>query len=165
MSRVRDLKEHILLDTAVLACIYWLSRAVLRLLGLEWMNWVKWAAALLLFAGVLAGTVQLLRRSTGRTKKIAFGVLTGAEAVVMLCALFVTLLVSDRQEIVKLDGEKMVRETHSVLLSNWIKYYDYQNPFVRKIQERIYVACDDSPHERLYTIYYDEDGNFVRREE
>lgn len=75
-------------------------------------------------------------------------------------------LVNDRYEIVYVDGRKMIKVTHSALLSNSITYYDYINEWIEKKYERIYIQYDDtlSDEDYLYTIYYDDNGNKIKEE-
>ena len=75
-------------------------------------------------------------------------------------------LVNDQYEIVYIDDRKMIKVTHSVLFSNSISYYDYVNEWIRKENERIYIQYDDSLSDKdyLYTIYYDDDGNQIKKE-
>lgn len=57
----------------------------------------------------------------------------------------------------------MIKEKRQVLKSNYIKYYDYINPFIISVQERVYIFYDDTISEDEYggTYYYDKDGNEV----
>ena len=106
--------------------------------------------------GLISGTVQLFKRK--KTLCVFFCLLE----FVIIGIINVGLIVGyNKEEIVVRNDKKMIKETHSVLLFNWIKYYDYKNIFVKNKQEKIYEAYDDSIEEYLYTIYYDEGGNII----
>lgn len=57
----------------------------------------------------------------------------------------------------------MIKETRQVFKSNYIKYYDYTNPFFRSMQERVYMSYDDTISEDEYggTTFYNKDGKEV----
>lgn len=71
------------------------------------------------------------------------------------------MLLSDVQKTVEIDGVKMIQEKHSVLVSNWIQYYDYKGCFVRGRHARIYESYDNTLSDTLCTDYDDKDRKYT----
>lgn len=160
--------KKILLGTVIFALVYFLLQIILDQRNLQLLHWVKCVCMAVVLIGVIVGTIL----TVGKLKKEDGKVLAIIGVICIVMEIFVagifcidSFLLSDRQEVVVYNDTKMVKETHTFLLSNWIKYYDYKNPFVISENERIYEAYDDSLYEYLYTIYFDEEGNVVGREE
>lgn len=126
---------------------------------MQFLNWVKSCLIIIFVLLFLLGTIQIYRKY-----KIECFILCFLEVCVftVLISLFVLKYYGGVEEVVLIDNKKMIKETHSFLLSNWINYYDYQNIFVRSKQVRIHEEHDDYIGDYIYTIYYDEDGNVIR---
>lgn len=132
---------------------------LLAIYNMQFLNWVKSCLIIIFVLLFLLGTIQIYRKY-----KIECFILCFLEVCVftVLISLFVLKYYGGVEEVVLIDNKKMIKETHSFLLSNWINYYDYQNIFVRSKQVRIHEEHDDYIGDYIYTIYYDEDGNVIR---
>ena len=159
---MKKLLKSILFLDVIFILIMFLISFILGLYNYQFLSWIKYLIIIICFIGIIIGTIQVLRKK----KKLCFIICVLEFFIISILAFLLFLYYScNVEEIVIKDDIKMIKETHSVLLSNWINYYDYENIFVRSKQVKIYEAHDDYIGEYLYTIYYDEDGNVIKREE
>ena len=162
-SFLNKLKKSILFYTFIFIAAYYIGMEILNHFNLQYLLWVQLAYLVIACVGIIAGTVQIFwikGRFKPVKKWIKIPVLT-IEVFLAFVVLSASFLFADYQTFTEIEGKMMVKETHSVLLSNWINYYDYKGWFVCGKHERIHEAHDDYIGEYLYTIYYDEDGNYV----
>ncbi len=148
--------KSILAWTLIYILIMLAITGILNIFNLTFLNWIKYFSMIICFIGIILGTLQLLKK-----KKILAVIMIVIEVIIILAIDLYCILLFDFEEIVTQDGNKMVKRTHSVLLSNCIEYYDYKNFFVRSKQIRIYEAYNNSLDEWMSTSYYDENGNFM----
>ena len=163
-SYFKQIKTSILFYTLVYLGLYLLVYFILSLFNLTYILWFKQATIVLVSIGFIASTIQI---GIQNTKKITISsiILIICEVILSILIYFGFMILHDPEEVVYTDGrQQMVQVTHSVLVSNWIKYYDYENFFVRGKQERIYKAYNNTLQEYMYTIYYDKDGNVIKEE-
>lgn len=159
---MKKLLKSILFLDVIFILIMFLISFILGLYNYQFLSWIKYLIIIICFIGIIIGTIQVLRKK----KKLCFIICVLEFFIISILSFLLILYYScNVEEFVIKDDIKMIKETHSVLLSNWINYYDYENIFVRSNQVKIYEAHDDYIGEYLYTIYYDEDGNVIKREE
>ena len=159
---MKKILKSILFWDVIFILIMFLISFILGLYNYQFLSWIKYLIIIICFIGIIIGTIQVLRKKT----KLCFIICILEFFIIIILSFLLVLYYScNVEEIVIKDDIKMIKETHSVLLSNWINYYDYENIFVRGKQVKIYEAHDDYIGEYLYTIYYDEDGNVIKREE
>ena len=156
-----SLNKSFLFYTAVIAVVYILSKLILDYYNLAYLDIVKNIIGALISIGFLSGIIQLVLHFNNRASKIISVLLTVLGVIFLFIYMFFAMMFYDREEFVTINGNKMVQVTHSFLLSNWINYYDYVNPFVRGKHVRIHEAHNNCIGEYLYTIYYDEHGNMT----
>lgn len=158
---MKELYKYILFWTIIFVLLMLFISFVLNSMNYQFLNWIKYALMIISLIGTLLGTIQLLKK-----KKVICTIICILEVILIgsfnLALIFFSF---DSEEIVLKNNKKMIQETHSFLLSNWIKYYDYKNIFIRSKQERIYEVHDDYIGEYLYTIYYDKNGQVIKQEE
>lgn len=159
---MKKLLKSILFWDVIFLLIMFLISFILGIYNYQFLSWIKYIIIIISFIGIIIGTIQVLRKKT----KLCFIICILEFFIIIILSFLLVLYYScNVEEFVIKDDIKMIKETHSVLLSNWINYYDYENIFVRGKQVKIYEAHDDYIGEYLYTIYYDEDGNVIKREE
>lgn len=139
---------------------YLILGGILYLCNMTYLLWFKLFSFAFVVIGIIASTIQ-----STRTKSISCILFVVMEIFISVILLFGYLFFVSTEEIVERDGQRMIKASHSFLLSNWIKYYDYSNILIRSTQPRIYEAYDNTLHksEYLYTIYYDDQGNKINK--
>jgi len=116
------------------------------------------------------GIIQIVRRCTDNDEKVerrvSYAIIFILEVIFIVIVLFINLVFVDPESIVYIDGKKMIEQTHTFMLSNWIQYYDYKTFFYRDTKVKIYKTYDDSLTEGDYisTTYFDDEGNVITRE-
>lgn len=143
------------------ALLYLSFGGILYLCNMTYLLWFKLFSFGLIVLGSIIATIQYQK-----SKIISRVLLVSMELILSILLLFGYLVFVDTEEIVDHNGQRMVKVSHSFLLSNWIEYYDYSNIIVRSSQPRIHEMYDDSLHDSqyLYTIFYDKDGNKVNND-
>ena len=159
-GKIKNKLKDILHVTFIFMLVMLLANFILSLFDLVFLNWIKYTSIAACITGLFAGTYQYMKN-----RKIILIFTISAELVFTGIVALYCLFTFNQEKIVYKDGQKMIQESHSFLFSNWIKYYDYKNIFVRSTSEKIYEAYDDSLSEYLYTIYYNEDGSVTERNE
>lgn len=157
---MKNLRKYILFWTALFILGGITLSFVLDLMNYQFLNWLKFTFVLISFIGVFLGSIQILK-----SHKLQCFIACFIELIIFSLIGVTLFIISDHESIVIKDHQKMIKETHGFLLSNWIKYYDYQNILIRSQQERIYEAYNNTLNEYLYTIYYDEDGHVIDQKE
>lgn len=162
----KNLFENILFITFLYIIVLFIIIFILDKLGYVFLNWFIYFNLVIISLGILVGTTKIITKNIKilKTKITLCIVFTVVELIILIPANLLFISMQDKEEFVKKNNHLMVKETHSILLSNWICYYDFENIFIRKKQERIYEAYDDSISEYLYTIYYDKKGNIIKKE-
>lgn len=129
----------------------------LKLMNLTFLNWVKTMTIVIIFIGIVLGTIQTLKQ------KVLRYILILAEMIIFIVIIFCNMIFIDHEKIVFKNERYMVQRTHSFLLSNYINYYEYQNIFLRNTKPSIYEVYNNTLSEYLYTIYYDDKGNIISK--
>lgn len=162
-SFFNKIKKSIFFYTLIFIAVYYIGMMILDHFNLQYLLWVRYAFWIIVCVGIIAGTIQFFAvrgKDKPVNKRIRTLVLL-TEILLAIFLLFAGWLFDDDQTFAEVDGKRMVKQTHSFYVSNWIRYYDYKGWFVCGKHERIHEMHDDSIGEYLYTIYYDEDGNVV----
>ncbi len=159
-------KTNILIYILMYLIIYIILFYILKLFKLTFVGWIKNLSIIIVSIGIIAGIIQIVSNIDKNKKIIKFilYVFTVILAFIILIINFIYFIfISNTEEYSKYEGKNMIKETREVLKSNYIKYYDYTNPFIRSTQERVYVGYDDciSQNEYAGTYYYNKDGEMV----
>ena len=160
---MKKLFKNILFDVFIFMAIYFALHFVLKSFNLIFMPCIRSFARIVIIIGIIVGVIQAnLKIDKNRIGKkiiawLGFFVLIIFMTIAML---FYIIFFHKQEEIDYYENTKMIKETTSVFKANWIKYYDYTNPFVRSRQERVKVQYDDTISEDEYagTTYYDKNG-------
>ena len=153
---MKKMAKYILFWLILFITIMVLISCILNLYNYQFLNWVKYICMIISLVGVIIGTIQVCYK-----RKLICIILVILQFICISTVNQVLLLFTDEQSIIIKDGKRMVKEIHSILLSNSIEYYDYENIFVRGKQIRILENHDDSIGEYLYTTCYDRKGNVI----
>lgn len=127
---------------------------------MQFLSWIKFVIIIIFILMFIIGTIQ----SFHKEKKVCF-ILCIIELILFglgfLIYVFYFNIVGDIESIVEIDNKKMIRETHNTLFGKELKYYDYQNVFIRSKQIKIYESYEEG--EFLYKVYYDNFGNIIKK--
>ena len=152
---LKKLKTSILFYTFIYIISFILIKLLLNHFNLEYMQWIYYASLVIVPFGIIAGTVQLIRN-----RWLLRGIVICIEAIILfiMIAYFSLFLLIFQEEVVNYNNKMMVKLTCSFLFRNDIRYYDYENIFIRKNIVRIYEEYEDSLANHICTTYYDENG-------
>lgn len=160
------MEKKVFIFTAIYASIYAILYYILGKFNLTFLVWIKQLSLVAISLGIIIFTFLIIRN--GRDNKIVkfilyFG-LTIFTIIIICIDLFIEIFMLNEEKITDYEGRRMVEEVRSVYKSNYIKYYDYTNPFVRSKQERVSMSYDDAISENEYgsTTFYDKNGKEVR---
>ena len=162
----KRIKLNILFKTIIYAIIFVLSSMLLDKFELTFLWWVKDLSIILVTLGIIIGIIEIIGNMTSE-KKFRKLILHIVWILFVLFAALVNFIyfvfMSNSEKITKYYDVKMIIEVRSVWKSNYIKYYDYLNPFIRSKQERISEYYDDAIaiHEYGGTTFYNEEGKEV----
>lgn len=163
---IKRITKYILFDTLLYAIVICLLGLILNLVGYVFLKWFINLSIVLIIGGIIIGTIQLVNKISNKKIKVILKIVfIVIEVIVLLPIVCLFFFFQDFESFVFKDGSLMIKETHSFLFSNWINYYDFQNIFIRKKNERIYEAYDDSLQDYLYTIYYDDNGKPINNKD
>jgi hypothetical protein len=170
-----------LITTVILYAVYGLSKWILKLNKLAYMNMVNFAFCAIIVLLVLIIIIQILIALFNITKvkniKLTLRIASGIGIALIVCATIVislygvlfSIFIIKPEHIVEKNGKKMVAYVHS-FLQVYVDYYDYKNAIVRGTQIRINEdygngGYDPFEREKMPTIqryiYYDKDGNMT----
>lgn len=158
--------KKIFIFTVVYAIIYAILYYILEKFNLTFLVWIKQLSLIIISLGIVIFTFIVIKN--GKDNKILKFVLYFGAIIftlVIICVdLFIGVFMLNEEEITEYEGRKMIKETREVYNTNYIKYYDYTNPFVRSEQERVFMSYDDTISESEYagTTFYDKNGKEVR---
>ena len=162
----KRIKLNILFKTIIYAIIFVLSSMLLDKFELTFLWWVKDLSIILVTLGIIIGIIEIIGNMTSE-KKFRKLILHIVWILFVLFAALVNFIyfvfMSNSEKITKYYDVKMIIEVRSVWKSNYIKYYDYLNPFIRSKQEIISEYYDDAIaiHEYGGTTFYNEEGKEV----
>lgn len=107
--------------------------------------------------------VRSINKEKRGAKVILYIVIIILTFVIFFIDAFYYIFIANVEEHSEYEGRNMIKETRQVLKLNYIKYYNYINPFIRSKQETVYISYDDTISEDEYggTYYYDKDGKEV----
>lgn len=154
--------KSIMFYTIIYILLFVLGGFILNKFGYAYLKWFIYMNMFISLVGIIAGTIQLIIKTKQKGKRLllAIGTIT-IEIVIILSIDLGYIFLQDQEQIVYKDNKKMIKETHSFLVSNWINYYNYENIFVRKKQVRICEAHNNYIGDLINTTYYDEHGNVL----
>lgn len=160
---MEKIKKSILLYTIIYLIIYVTLYFILKAFNLTFLAWVKNISILAISIGTITGFIQIAINIDGDKKfrKIIVHLfIIFLTFILFLINAFYFMFIANSEEQTVYEGFNMIKETRQVLKSNYIKYYDYMNPFIRSMQERVYIMYDDTISEDEYggTSYYNKDG-------
>lgn len=159
-------KNKILLCTLVYAIIYISIYYLLKAFNYTFLVWIKNLSVILISIGIIAGSIQFtknIRKDKKVLKIILYLLIIVLTGFILLVNFFYFVFITNIEEISEYEGLRMLKETRQVLKSNYIKYYDYTNPLIRSMQERVYMSYDDTISEDEYggTTFYNKEGQEV----
>ena len=163
---MKKIKKSIFLFILMYLIIYATIFFTLKAFNLTFLVWIKNISIIIISIGTISGLIQIVR-SINKGKKIRKIILyifiILFSFIIFLINACYFMFIANTEELSEYEGENMIKETRQVFKSNYIKYYDYINPFIRSVHERVYVSYDDTISEDEYggTYYYDKDGNEV----
>lgn len=163
---MKKIKKSIFLFTLIYLIIYATIFFTLKAFNLTFLVWIKNISIIIISIGTISGLIQIVRR-INKDKKIRKIILyifiILFSFIIFLINACYFMFIANTEELSEYEGKNMVKETRQVFKSNYIKYYDYINPFIRSVYERVYISYDDTISEDEYggTFYYDKDGNEV----
>ena len=162
---MKNIKFNICKITAILFFIYVLIGIILNLLGYTYLWSIRNTFVILFSVSIVFGIIQKIIENRKKTSKCLFLILL---LVLMCIGLFLFngiyfLFICNTDYIDEYYGVKMIKEVKHSFKSPEIKYYDYINPFIRKMNVRIKESYDDtfSIDEYCGTEFFDEEGNEV----
>ena len=162
---MKNIKFNISKITAILFFIYVLIGIILNLLGYTYLWSIRNTFVILFSVSIVFGIIQKIIENRKKTLKCLFLILS---LVFMCIGLFLFngiyfLFICNTDYIDEYYGVKMIKEVKHSFKSPEIKYYDYINPFIRKMNVRIKESYDDtfSIDEYCGTEFFDEEGNEV----
>lgn len=160
-------KIKILLITLIYFITYILLSFLLKLFNYTFLVWIKNLSVILISLGIIAGSIQFtknIRKERKILKILLYLLILILSGFILIVNFFYFVFITNTEEVSKYEGIKMLKETRQVLKSNYIKYYDYTNPFIRSRQERVYMSYDDNLSEYEYsgTTFYTKDGKEVQ---
>ena len=163
---MEKIKKSILLYTSIYLVVYVALYFILKTFNLTFLVWVKNISILIISIGTIAGFIQIainIDKDKKFRKILLYIFIIFLTFIIFLINAFYFLFIANMEEQTTYEGFNMIKETRQVLKSNYIKYYDYMNPFVRSMQERVYVMYDDTISEDEYggTSYYNKEGKEV----
>lgn len=128
---------------------------------------IKNISIIIISVGIISGLIQIIRtinKDKKVVKAILYIVIIILTFIISFIVTFYYIFIANVEEHSQYEGQNMIKETRQVLKSNYIKYYDYINPFIRSRQERIYINYDDTISEDEYggTYYYNKDAKEVQ---
>ncbi len=161
MLLVKKLFKNILFDTIIFIALVVLVIFILSKYDYILLNWCIYAIALLSFWGIICGTLQLLRR-----KKWLCITICVLELIILIPSgsLFCFASSCSKQKLVIVNNKIMVEDAFSFLLGNSVTYYDFINPFYIKNQPKIFEGHNNYLGDYLYTVYYDDKGNVIKKD-
>lgn len=158
-----------------LVLLYKISKYILRLNGIGFLNVVKFIFAtiftILLFS-ILIQVIVLMYYYTNRniTATVLISFIIGGSMVLYLFGCIISYAFTDVEHIIEKDGKKMIAYVDSFLQVE-VKYYDYINSFIRGNKIRIYEDYGSGgfdPFEKdeilipIHSTYYDDNGNLIK---
>ena len=160
-------KNKIFLCTLIYAITYIAIYYLLKIFNYTFLVWIKNLSVILISLGIIAGSIQFtknIRKERKILKILLYLLILILSGFILLVNFFYFLFITNTEEVSNYEGIKMLKETREVLKSNYIKYYEYTNPFIRSKQERVYMSYDDNLSEYEYggTTFYNKDGKEVQ---
>ena len=154
-------KKTVLFYWFIYVVFFILSREILLACNMNYMQWIYIISFLIISMGFIVGIIQLMLKIRNKIVKIVSIVIF---SLLIICsipyAFFAVLFLYAPEEIVIKDDKKMVTYTR-VFWEKDIDYYDYINFIVRGKNRRILESYGE--HGSYTTIYYDEDGNVIKK--
>ena len=117
--------KSIMFYTIIYILLFVLGGFILNKFGYAYLKWFIYMNMFISLVGIIAGTIQLIIKTKQKGKRLllAIGTIT-IEIVIILSIDLGYIFLQDQEQIVYKDNKKMIKETHSFLVSNWINYYN-----------------------------------------
>lgn len=126
------ISKYLITYIALLTIIFYISKIVLNLFNLDFLNWIYYISSFIITFGIILGVVQIIFK----IKKLKYRVVLSIMSIIIFIILSPIILLNicllhDKNEYtVKIGNEKMIVEVVSFNNTN-INYYKYINPFLK----------------------------------
>ena len=173
---INKAKSNILLATGAYAVAFAVSKIFLKILELEYMQYVYKFSLFVIIIGVIVGLIQIAYKSQSKIVKVSIGL--SMTAIVVLCTIFAQIILLlyvayfPPEHVVEKENGKMVGYVYGFLRTR-VDYYEYINFFLRG--ENIEFSEDygkggfdpiENPniHAAQGYTYYDKNGKAINHE-
>jgi len=172
---MKDCRKSILFYTFVYSILFFISKIILNMLGLEYMQYIYKFSIFIILFGIVLGVIQNFIRSKSKDTRVCIIVCSiSIIAIFVLFWQFFALLYIGffpPEHIIEKSDKKMVGYVYA-FLDTRVEYYEYINILVRKANKS-YVEdygqggfdpfCDKigHNHEIQDITYYDENGKVI----
>lgn len=172
---MKDCRKSILFYTFVYSILFFISKFILNILGLEFIQYVYKFSIFVILFGIVLGVIQNFIRSKSKDTRICIIVFSiSIIAIFVLFWQFFALLYIGffpPEHIIEKSDKKMVGYVYA-FLDTRVEYYEYINVLVRKANKSYvedygqggFDPFDEKigyKHEIQDVIYYDENGKVI----
>ena len=131
---LNKIKNNILISTIIFLVIFIISKLIINVIKLEYMQWVYKTVIFISILGFIIGIIQIITKTKNRKFKIFLETLFAIGIVIcivffQLFALFYALAFKP-EHIVQKDGQILVAYVRA-FKRTYVDYYEFVNPFVR----------------------------------
>lgn len=126
--------NNVLVCTIIFVILFSISKIVLRINGLEYLQWVYHVTIFTVVIGSLTGTIQIIKRIQNPMKAVLEVILIVVTLLILIFGkfiLFFYVLVFSSEHIVTKNGQKLVGYSYGFRDVS-VDYYEYINLFVHK---------------------------------
>lgn len=172
---IKVCKKSILFYTFVYSILFFISKLILNILDLDFMQYAYKFSIFVILFGIVLGIIQSFIRS--KSKSIRICIIVCSIGIISICALFWQFFALSYiglfppEHIIEKSDKKMVGYVHAFLHTK-VEYYEYINVLVRKANKS-YIEdygkggfdpfCDKigNNHDIKEITYYDENGKVI----
>lgn len=118
---VNILKTYILFYISVYIIIFFSTKIILKYFNLVYLSYINILSIIIISLGIVIGTIQIIIKNKNISKmvKIIIGIcFVFTEIFIISCVFYVYILLVDIDYLVYRGNKLMIRQPHSVLLSN-----------------------------------------------
>lgn len=172
---MKDCTKSILFYTFVYSILFFVSKLILNILGLEFMQYVYKFSIFIILFGIVLGVIQNFIRSKSKNTRIC--IIVCSISIISICALFwqffALLYIGffPPEHIIEKSDKKMVGYVHAFLETR-VEYFEYINVLVRKANKSYVEDYGEGgfdpfdkkigyKHEVQEITYYDENGKVI----
>lgn len=141
---------------------------LLKIFNYTFLAWVKNISTIIILCGTFGGVIELIHNLKNKSLKVILYIVTIILTALIVFILFPYFLLyytfnGTIEKVSEYEGITMIQEIREGPINNYIKYYDYINPFIKRAHERVYMRYDDNLSEYEYcgTTFYNKDGKEV----